>query len=167
MVHSFLAFSGFDFSISRLYREVEAWYIMTNIHLIPCDRSFGNKFKRTGLCMHIFGMFLYILTKVKEQQVLHRLHYHKEHKWPTMEGCFFNWFLPLTTNTTDANGRKVSGNFGNFPWKVSGILKGWEFWEFSILTYFLHFMRLFIRKSTKLNLFCTNNPRYCFCTIFW
>ena len=29
----------------------------------------------------------------------------------------------------DAKGRKVSGNFGNFPWKVSGILKGWEFSE--------------------------------------
>ena len=29
----------------------------------------------------------------------------------------------------DAKDRKVSGNFGNFPWKVSGILKGWEFSE--------------------------------------
>ena len=29
----------------------------------------------------------------------------------------------------DTKGRKVSGNFGNFPWKVSGILKGWEFSE--------------------------------------
>ena len=29
----------------------------------------------------------------------------------------------------DAKGRKVSGNFGNFPGKVSGILKGWEFSE--------------------------------------
>ena len=29
----------------------------------------------------------------------------------------------------DAKGWKVSGNFGNFPWKVSGILKGWEFSE--------------------------------------
>ena len=33
------------------------------------------------------------------------------------------------TKTRDAKGRKVSGNFGNFPWKVSGILKGWEFLE--------------------------------------
>ena len=32
-------------------------------------------------------------------------------------------------NTRDAKGRKVSGNFGNFQWKVSGILKGWEFSE--------------------------------------
>ena len=31
--------------------------------------------------------------------------------------------------TRNAKGRKVSGNFGNFPWKVSGILKGWEFSE--------------------------------------
>ena len=29
----------------------------------------------------------------------------------------------------DAKGQKVSGNFGNFPWKVSGILKEWEFLE--------------------------------------
>ena len=32
-------------------------------------------------------------------------------------------------STRDAKGQKVSGNFGNFPWKVSGILKGWEFSE--------------------------------------
>ena len=29
----------------------------------------------------------------------------------------------------DAKGWKVSGNFGNFSWKVSGIFKRWEFWE--------------------------------------
>ena len=28
-----------------------------------------------------------------------------------------------------AKGRKVSENFGNFPWKVLGILKEWEFLE--------------------------------------
>ena len=34
----------------------------------------------------------------------------------------------------DAKGWKVSGNFGNFPWKVSGNLKGWSVW----LSIFLH-----------------------------
>ena len=28
-----------------------------------------------------------------------------------------------------AKGRKVSGNFGKFPWKVLGILNDWEFME--------------------------------------
>ena len=52
----------------------------------------------------------------------------------------------------DAKGWKVSGNFGNFPWKVSGILKGWQFSE--ILGIFN--LDLF---STFYEIFCTKNNR--------
>ena len=42
------------------------------------------------------------------------------------------WWCPWQEKKIrDAKGRKVSGNFGKFPWKVSGILKGWEFSEIS------------------------------------
>ena len=73
--------------------------------------------------------------------------------------------LLCTVHTSrDAKGRKVSGNFGNFPWKVSGILKGWEFSE--ILTYFLHFMRLFAQKSTELHFLCTTFKHNCSALLF-
>ena len=52
----------------------------------------------------------------------------------------------------DAKGWKVSRNFGNFPWKVSGILKGWQFSE--ILGIFN--LDLF---STFYEIFCTKNNR--------
>ena len=52
----------------------------------------------------------------------------------------------------DAKGWKVSGNFGNFPWKVLGILKGWQFSE--ILEIFN--LDLF---STFYEIFCTKNNR--------
>ena len=38
-------------------------------------------------------------------------------------------FNIIVIHNRDAKGRKVSGKFGNFPWKVSGILKRWEFLE--------------------------------------
>ena len=52
----------------------------------------------------------------------------------------------------DAKGQKVSGNFGNFPWKVSVILKRWEFSE--ILGIFN--LDLF---STFYEIFCTKINR--------
>ena len=42
------------------------------------------------------------------------------------------------------------GKFREF-WRGGNFRK---FWEFSILTYFQHFMRLFAQKSTELNLLC-------------
>ena len=69
----------------------------------------------------------------------------------------------------DAKGRKVSGNFGNFPWKVSGILKGWEFSEIlGIFNFDLvsTFMRLFAQISTKLNLPCTIFKHTCSALLF-
>ena len=65
----------------------------------------------------------------------------------------------MTGSTRDAKGRKVSGNFGNFPWKVSGILKGWEFSEILgifNLNLFSTFYEI-VQKSTELNLFYTNS----------
>ena len=58
----------------------------------------------------------------------------------------------------DATGRKVSGNFENFPWKVSGILKGWEFSEIlGIFNFdiFSTFYEIICTKSTELNFLCT------------
>ena len=79
--------------------------------------------------------------------------------------CLYRFCGTFTSDNTvgplllsrDAKGQTNSGNFGNFQWKVSGILKGWEFWEFSIYTYFQHFMRLYVQKSTELNLLWTNS----------
>ena len=41
-----------------------------------------------------------------------------------------------------------------------------KFWEFSILTYFQHFMRLFAQKSTELNLLCTTFEHTCSALLF-
>ena len=51
----------------------------------------------------------------------------------------------------DAKGRKVSGNFGNFPWKVSGILKGWEFSEILGIFNFDLFSAFYEIVCTKIN----------------
>ena len=51
-------------------------------------------------------------------------------------------FLSSLDPTRDAKGRKVSGNFGNFPWKVSGILKRWEFSEIFNLDLFSTFYEI-------------------------
>ena len=51
----------------------------------------------------------------------------------------------------DAKGRKVSGNFGNFPWKVSGILKGWEFSEILGIFNFDLFSTFYEAVRTKIN----------------
>ena len=53
--------------------------------------------------------------------------------------------------TRDAKGRKVSGNFGNFPWKVSGILKGWEFSEILGIFNFYLFSTFYETVCTKIN----------------
>ena len=71
------------------------------------------------------------------------------------------------TPTWDAKGHKITGNFGNFPWIVSGILKGWEFSEiFNFQLNFQHFMRLFGQKSTELNLLCTIFKHTCSALLF-
>ena len=95
---------------------------------------------------------------------------HDWSNWVSVEWQVFHflkgqilWFS--TTETRDAKGRKVSGNFGNFPWKVLGIFGNFGNFQFWLI--FLHFMKLFVQKSTKLNSFCTNYPRYWFCTSFW
>ena len=74
----------------------------------------------------------------------------------------------------DAKGRKVSGNFGNFPWKVSGILKGWEFSEILGIFNLDLFSTFYEIVCTKINrtefslhyiqthLFCTT-----FLTVHW
>ena len=54
-------------------------------------------------------------------------------------------------STRDAKGRKVSGNFGNFPWKVSGILKGWEFSEILGIFNFDLFSTFYEIVCTKIN----------------
>ena len=38
---------------------------------------------------------------------------------------------PFNVGARVVEGGKLSGNFGKFPWKVSGIFKLREFWEFS------------------------------------
>ena len=62
---------------------------------------------------------------------------------------------------------KFPGILETFHGKFQAFWRVGNFWEFSILTYFLHFMRFFIPKSTKLNSFCTNYPRYWFCITIW
>ena len=86
---------------------------------------------------------------------------------------------PLTTwllkkhnfPTRDAKGRKVSGNFGNFPWKVSGILKEWEFlgiFNFDLLSTFYEIVCTKINRTEffqhyiQKHLFCTT-----FLTVYW
>ena len=71
-------------------------------------------------------------------------------------GCYLGYL-----QIRDAKGWKVSGNFGNFPWKVSGILKGWEFSEilgmFNFDLFSIFVFRLFVQKSTELNSFFLNS----------
>jgi len=50
-----------------------------------------------------------------------------------------------------AKGWKVSGNFGNFPWKVSGILKDWEFSEILGIFNFVVFLPFKGHSCTKFN----------------
>ena len=69
-----------------------------------------------------------------------------------MEPCAALYRPKGCVEPRDAKGWKVSGNFGNFPWKVSGILKGWQFSE--ILGIFN--LDLF---STFYEIFCTKNNR--------
>ena len=74
----------------------------------------------------------------------------------------------------DAKGWKVSRNFENFPWKVSGILKGWEFLDILGIFNFDLVSRFYEIVCTKINrtefplhyiqtfLFCTT-----FLTVCW
>ena len=55
------------------------------------------------------------------------------------------------------------GKFREF-WRGGNFRK---FWEFSIPTYFQHFMRLFALKSTELNFLCTIFKHTCFALHFW
>lgn len=61
--------------------------------------------------------------------------------------------------TRVAKGRKFSGNFGNFPWKVSGILRDWELtgilgiFNFVLFSYF---QEKGMCKFQSLDLFYTN-----------
>ena len=60
-------------------------------------------------------------------------------------------YLFYLGHTRDAKGRKVSGNFENFPWKVSGILKGWEFSEILGIFKFDLFSTFYEIVCTKIN----------------
>ena len=65
--------------------------------------------------------------------------------------------------------RKFPGILETFHGKFREFSRGgnfWKFWEFSILTYFQHFMRLFAQKSTKLNLLCTIVEHTCSALLF-
>ena len=75
----------------------------------------------------------------------------------------------LNFSSRDAKGRKVSRNFGNFPWKVSGILKEWEFSEILGIFNFDLVSRFYEIVCTKINR--TEFPLHCiqtylFCTTF-
>ena len=69
----------------------------------------------------------------------------------------------------DAKGRKVSGNFGNFPWKVSGILKGWEFLEILGIfncDLFSTFCEIICTKINRTEFSLHFIQTYLFCTTF-
>ena len=55
------------------------------------------------------------------------------------------------------------GKFREF-WRGGNFRK---FWEFSIVTYFQHFMRLFAQKSTELNFLCTLFKHTRSALLFW
>ena len=70
----------------------------------------------------------------------------------------------------DAKGRKVSGNFGNFPWKVSGILKRWEFSEILGIFNLDLFSTFYEIVCTQINInwiYFVLIPMHWFCTTFW
>ena len=77
--------------------------------------------------------------------------------WPhVMLTLTLSWTLYPTgscsgINIRDAKSWKVSGNFGNFPWKVSGILKGWEFSEILGIFNFDLFSTFYEIVCTKVN----------------
>ena len=69
--------------------------------------------------------------------------------WEMPHGA--NNVVIMTVPCRDAKGQKVSGNFGNFPWKVSGISKGWEFLEILGIFNFDLFSTFYEIVCTKIN----------------
>ena len=86
-----------------------------------------------------------------------------------LQGFCFVLFCFVLFWTRDAKGRKVSGNFGNFPWKVSGILKGWEFSEILGIfncDLFSTFYEIVCTKINRTEFSLHFIQTYLFCTTF-
>ena len=76
---------------------------------------------------------------------------------------------PTDLEFRDAKVRKVSGNFGNFPWKVSGILKGWEFSEILGIfnsDLFSTFYEIVCTKNNRTDFSLHHIQAHLFCTTF-
>ena len=117
------------------------------------------KLTKNPVFLHYFSKFMGVLLFVLKHIFISLL-------LKMINGFSWSWSVPLTFNwerlrkgkrvkfnglTRDAKGGKVSGNFGNFPWTVSGILKGWEFLEILGISNFDFFSTFYEIVCTKIN----------------
>ena len=105
---------------------------------------------------------IYIIKKIIERSIL------ASHVQCLLQKRTSHWVAGVfnAIQHRDAKGKKVSGNFGNFPWKVSGVLKGWEFSEIFNFDLFSTFYEIVCTKINKTEFSLHYIQTYLFCTTF-